>query len=146
MPAGNWFWCETTQDQSGYITAACRSVCDGVLCYGLLWLAHEWNAAGHVYVQGYGIGQGNWNDVIAAGDIDGDAMKWPIRWVWRMGFMIAILAALHVLSQAVNAQNIATAKGPGSYIAIGGEVSAFQADYGQRVIYGGGLFADVNPT
>lgn len=63
-----------------------------------------------------------------------------------MGCMIAIFTALHVLSQAVNAQNIATAKGPGSYIAIGGEGSAFQADYGQRVIYGGGLFADVNPT
>jgi opacity protein-like surface antigen len=44
------------------------------------------------------------------------------------------------------AQNIPTAKGPGSYVAVGGELSAFQADYGQRVIYGGVLFADVNPT
>ena len=44
------------------------------------------------------------------------------------------------------AQNIPTAKGPGSYVAVGGELSAFQADYGQRLIYGGTLFADINPT
>lgn len=56
------------------------------------------------------------------------------------------MAGLNVLSGGMRAQNIATAKGPGSYIAIGGEVSAFQADYGRRVIYGGALFAEVNPT
>lgn len=63
-----------------------------------------------------------------------------------MGFVVVSIAVLHVLSEVMEAQNIATAKGPGSYIALGGEVSAFQADYGQRVIYGGAMFAEVNPT
>jgi opacity protein-like surface antigen len=59
---------------------------------------------------------------------------------------LAILIALHVFYYAARAQNIPTAKGPAAYVAVGGELSAFQADYGQRVIYGGVLFADVNPT
>jgi hypothetical protein len=60
--------------------------------------------------------------------------------------MMVILAGLHALCFAARAQNIPTAEGPGSYVAVGGELSAFQADYGQRVIYGGALYADVNPT
>ena len=73
-------------------------------------------------------------------------MTWAVRWVRQMFSMVAILVLLQAFSLALNAQNIATAKGPGSYIAIGGEGSAFQADYGQRWIYGGVLFADVNLT
>jgi hypothetical protein len=64
------------------------------------------------------------------------------------GWRAAITAILTpcLLGYAVHAQNIPTAKGPGSYLSIGGEVSAFQADYGQRVLGGGVLFADLNPT
>ncbi len=43
------------------------------------------------------------------------------------------------------AQAVATASGPGSYVAVGGGVSAFQADYGKRDIAGGFVYADVNP-
>ena len=57
----------------------------------------------------------------------------------------ALLLQLLVVRIAA-AQNFATAKGPGSYIAFGGAVTAFQADYGHRVLGGGTLFADVNPT
>jgi hypothetical protein len=57
-----------------------------------------------------------------------------------------IVAGLEAGWSAAEAQNIPTAEGPGSYVAVGGELSAFQADYGQRVIYGGALYAEVNPT
>ena len=43
------------------------------------------------------------------------------------------------------AQAIATAGGPGSYVAVGGGISSFQADYGKRIITGGMIYADVNP-
>jgi opacity protein-like surface antigen len=59
---------------------------------------------------------------------------------------MAVLIALHAFCYAARAQNIPTAIGPGSYVAVGGELSAFQVDYGQRVVEGATLFADVNPT
>jgi hypothetical protein len=69
-----------------------------------------------------------------------------IFWARRIRFKVAILIALQVLCNHARAQNIPTAIGPGSYIAVGGEISAFQADYGQRALGGGVLFVDVNPT
>jgi len=59
---------------------------------------------------------------------------------------LAILIGLQVLCNHARAQNIPTAIGPGSYVAVGGEFSAFQADYGKRVLTGATIFADVNPT
>lgn len=44
-----------------------------------------------------------------------------------------------------SAQAVATASGPGSYVAVGGGVAAFQSDYGKRGITGGFLYVDVNP-
>ena len=44
------------------------------------------------------------------------------------------------------AQALPTASGPGSYISVGVGVSAYQADYGQRVLGGGEFFLDVHPT
>jgi hypothetical protein len=41
---------------------------------------------------------------------------------------------------------VTSAKGPGSYLAVGGELSVFQVDYGKRVLGGGVFFADLNPT
>ncbi len=64
----------------------------------------------------------------------------------RILLKIAILIALQVLCHQALAQNIPTAIGPGSYVAVGGEISAFQVDYGHRVLGGGVLFVDVNPT
>jgi hypothetical protein len=67
-------------------------------------------------------------------------------WARCIRFKVAILIALQVLCNHARAQNIPTAIGPGSYVAVGGEITAFQADYGQRVLGGGVLFVDVNPT
>ncbi len=64
----------------------------------------------------------------------------------RIGLLVVCIGVLYFLSELIEAQNIATAKGPGSYIAVGGEIAAFQVDYGQRVIYGGAMFAEMNPT
>jgi hypothetical protein len=61
-------------------------------------------------------------------------------------FSLAVLIAFELMCHQARAQNIPTAIGPGSYVAVGGEISAFQADYGHRVLGGGVLFADVNPT
>lgn len=47
--------------------------------------------------------------------------------------------------RAVSAQAVATATGPGSYVAVGGGVSGFQMDYGHRDVAGGVFYADVNP-
>jgi hypothetical protein len=57
----------------------------------------------------------------------------------------ALALALAVCAAHVHAQDIATAKGPGSYIAVGGGVSIFESDYGQRALGGGFITADVNP-
>ncbi len=67
-------------------------------------------------------------------------------WLRCLGCALSIVAGLDAGSSAARAQDIPTAVGPGSYISVGGELSAFQTDYGQRVIYGGALFAEVNPT
>jgi hypothetical protein len=63
---------------------------------------------------------------------------------WRAAITVCLAPCL--LWHAVDAQNIPTAKGPGTYVAIGGELSAFQDDYGQRKLGGGVLFGDLNPT
>jgi len=44
------------------------------------------------------------------------------------------------------AQALPTATGPGSYIAVGGGASAFQVDYGQRVLGGAFVFVDAHAT
>lgn len=54
------------------------------------------------------------------------------------------LMCLGNVSQA-KAQAIATANGPGSYVAVGGGASMFQADYGHHDIAGGFVYVDVNP-
>jgi hypothetical protein len=57
----------------------------------------------------------------------------------------AIVLAMTLCAAHANAQDIATAKGPGGYFAVGGGVSMFEADYGQRALGGGLLYADMNP-
>jgi hypothetical protein len=61
---------------------------------------------------------------------------------------LRIAAGLGVLllAQGARGQALSTAGGPGSYLAVGGGVSAFQEDYGQQVIGGAMAFVDMNPT
>lgn len=58
----------------------------------------------------------------------------------------ASLLLLGMCGGVVRAQARATALGPGSYVAIGGAVSAFPSDYDGRNIVGGMVFMDVQPT
>jgi hypothetical protein len=59
---------------------------------------------------------------------------------------IAVCAGVLLLTLTARGQALATAGGPGSYLAVGGGVSAFQQDYGQNWIGGGAVFVDMNPT
>ena len=45
----------------------------------------------------------------------------------------------------VGAQALATATGPGSFVAVGAGVSGFETDYGHNRIGGGVAYVDVNP-
>jgi opacity protein-like surface antigen len=60
--------------------------------------------------------------------------------------IFAVLIALGIGSRAAYTQAQPAATGPGSFIAVGGGVTAFQADYGQRVLGGSFAFVDVHPT
>jgi len=51
-----------------------------------------------------------------------------------------------LLALSARGQALSTAGGPGSYVAAGGGVSAFQEDYGQQVIGGAVAWVDVNLT
>ncbi len=45
-----------------------------------------------------------------------------------------------------HAQALPTATGPGSFIAVGGEGSLYQMDYGKRYVEGFGVYAEIDPT
>lgn len=62
------------------------------------------------------------------------------RWIIATCCSAALLSG-----QLARAQAAATASGPGAYIAVGGGITMFQADYGSRGLGGGLVFADVNP-
>ena len=62
---------------------------------------------------------------------------------WKPLVWSAVAASL--LGLSANAQAVATASGPGSLVAVGGGISAFQAVYGNQRIAGGFVYADVNP-
>jgi hypothetical protein len=57
---------------------------------------------------------------------------------------VVLLLALSARDSA--AQALPTASGPGSYLSVGGGISAFQEDYGQQVIGGAAVWVDMNPT
>jgi hypothetical protein len=50
------------------------------------------------------------------------------------------------MTPRASAQALPVLTGPGTYVGAGGGVTAFQADYGQRVLGGGVVWADVNMT
>jgi hypothetical protein len=61
-------------------------------------------------------------------------------------FCIFVGLILCAGSRVACAQAQATASGPGSYVSAGGGYSAYQVDYGQRILGGGFVFVDVHPT
>lgn len=63
----------------------------------------------------------------------------------RSALLFVGLAATCLFANSVWGQAFATATGPGTSVSIGGGVSAFQADYGRRVLGGGLVFADLQP-
>jgi hypothetical protein len=74
-----------------------------------------------------------------------------MKTIFRPAIPLLLLGLCMILSAGIGvprlrAQAVPTATGPGSYIAVGGGVSLFQADYGQRKIAGLTAYADVNPT
>ncbi len=66
-----------------------------------------------------------------------------IRYQWCAAIPLLLVG---LGSRLLPAQALATATGPGSYIAAGGGGSVFQTDYGQRLVGGFTAYADINPT
>lgn len=64
----------------------------------------------------------------------------------RMTQTIFFALLLNWLPCLAEAQALATATGPGSFIAAGAGVSGFETDYGHNRIGGGFAFVDANPT
>ncbi len=58
--------------------------------------------------------------------------------------MMRALLVVALLGSAAYAQDIPAAKGPGSYVAVGGTVSGFNSDYGKRDLGGASLYVDAN--
>jgi hypothetical protein len=60
--------------------------------------------------------------------------------------IFSAMASAFLLAAAVQAgaQNLPAADGPGSYIQVGGNVSLYQIDYGQRELGGGAVYIDAN--
>jgi hypothetical protein len=56
---------------------------------------------------------------------------------------LLVLLALTICAAAY-AQDLPTAKGPGSYLALGGTVSAFNSDYGKTTLAGASGYVDAN--
>lgn len=65
----------------------------------------------------------------------------------RLGKLFLCFTLLFLLlgQHRGQAQASPTASGPGSYVAVGGGISWFQADYGRQELGGGLLYAEVNP-
>lgn len=63
------------------------------------------------------------------------------------GLLRALTLALVALAarQQAHSQALATATGPGSYLALGGGFSGFNTDYGHHHIAGAVLYAEANP-
>jgi hypothetical protein len=73
--------------------------------------------------------------------VKGDNMNQSLRRL--LAFCVLVLAISG--GPALHAQAMPTATGAGSYIAVGGGVSAFQSDYDSRYLGGTMIFADLQP-
>jgi opacity protein-like surface antigen len=68
---------------------------------------------------------------------------------WMNVRVLTVLGVLFVAaacSRDLRAQALPAATGPGAYVSAGVGYSAYQVDYGQRVLGGGVAFVDVHPT
>ena len=64
----------------------------------------------------------------------------------RFSLLLTSLSLSFAFTGNLQGQALPTAAGPGSYISAGASVSAYQTDYGQRVIGGPAFFVDVHPS
>jgi len=63
------------------------------------------------------------------------------------GTLLGLAALLCLAGPArLHAQDRPTVSGPGSYVSVGGGISGYQADYGQRHLSGAMAYADTNLT
>ncbi len=62
-----------------------------------------------------------------------------------MWLLCNIVTIRLLVCSAAAGQAVPTASGPGSYVAVGGGISNFQADYGGHNIEGGLAYLDLNP-
>jgi opacity protein-like surface antigen len=60
--------------------------------------------------------------------------------------LTAPLLALGLGGQPARSQALPTAVGPGTYLSLGGGISGFPSDYSERMIGGGVVFMDLQPT
>jgi len=70
----------------------------------------------------------------------------PRKSLLRISRIAATLLILGLSHSALRAQALPTALGPGTYISIGGGISAAPSDYNGRNIGGAAIFMDVQPT
>ena len=63
----------------------------------------------------------------------------------RLWMLLLLSLACPLSLHQAHGQATATASGPGSYLAVGGGLCWYQADYGRRDIGGGVLYAEANP-
>jgi hypothetical protein len=64
----------------------------------------------------------------------------------RLWFVLALLHVADVAVHSVYAQALLTASGGGSYLAVGGSVTAMQNQYGKRTLLGGVAYSESNIT
>jgi opacity protein-like surface antigen len=64
----------------------------------------------------------------------------------RISLVAATLLVLGLNHRTLQAQALPTAIGPGTYMSLGGGISAAPSDYDGRTIAGAAIFMDVQPT
>ena len=63
----------------------------------------------------------------------------------RSVLRVATITLFAVSSSVLFGQALPTATGPGMYLALGGEYSLFEGDYGKQKIRGAAVYVDANP-
>ncbi len=63
----------------------------------------------------------------------------------RLAVALSLLFTCLCATQQLRAQALATATGPGSFVAVGAGISGFETDYGHNRIAGAFTYVDVNP-
>src|ERR1035437_945514 len=114
----------------------------------MLGTAYQRDAARNLRLPDYGDGYGNGRQRVSQHNPYGDPVT-PCTTVGSgarglvLAAMLLLVAALAGV-RAAHAQALPTATGTGMYVIVGGTFSEFEADYGKRVISGGGIYIDSN--